>query len=79
LVPDAAGKKLTGTAIIENSQGTEWKFTVKGSYASKTDTSKLTLSPDAAAKGSSLSVIMVGNNIQSVKGKVAGQSISFLD
>ncbi len=71
------GTQYTGTATVGTSTGGTAEFTATGSYKSKTDTSKITL------KGTNGSVSLVIStsgsvvNIQSVKGKLFGQSLKF--
>lgn len=70
-------KKITGTATVTLAAGTEYSFTVKGTYNLKKDTSTLVLSSsDASSKGSRLKVTMIGNQISAITGKVSGQTIA---
>lgn len=71
-------KKILGTATVMLNSGGGMAFSVKGSYNTKTDMSKLVLSPLPGSKGSSLKVMMLGNNISAIQGKVSGQAIKLL-
>lgn len=67
--------KITGTAALTLNSGAQYSFAVRGSYNGKTGLSKLTLVPDASARGSSLRLVMSGGRITSIQGKVSGQTI----
>lgn len=77
-VPDKT--KYTGTATVETSTGGTGDLTAIGSYASKTDTSKITLK-GMKGTGASLNLLIstVGSNMTvfSAKGKLYGQKVKF--
>jgi hypothetical protein len=68
-------KKIAGTATVTLNSGASFTFVAKGVYSAKTDTSKLVLSPTAGSKGSALKILMSGNSIAAIQGKVSGQSV----
>jgi hypothetical protein len=70
------GTKLTGTATVTLATGQVYPFSIKGTYVSSKDSSKLSLKGVDAGLGSVLTVTMQGSNIVSIKGKVAGQIIN---
>jgi hypothetical protein len=72
-------KKVFGTAEVRLSSDAVLDFQVKGAYQASKDTSLLVLTPGPRAKGSTLRVAMRGNEIQSIKGKVSGQIIDFVE
>jgi hypothetical protein len=80
LVPDGSKKydDTASTATVDTSTGGTADLTAKGSYASKTDTSKITLKRTG---GSNLTLVIstVGSNmtVKSAKGKLYGQNIKF--
>lgn len=80
LMPD--GTKYTGPvpSTVDTSNGGTTDFTATGSYTSKTDTSKITLKgPKGTGASLNLLISTVGSNmtVNSVKGKLYGQSIKF--
>jgi hypothetical protein len=75
LTPD--GTEYTGTATVETSTGATAEFTATGSYDSEMDTSQITLK--GAGDNLSLVISTSGSvaNIQSVKGKLFGQTLDY--
>lgn len=77
-------KVITGTATVtlnapEGATGASYSFQVKGNYKAATDTATLVLAPTLENKGSSLKLTMHGHHVVAIKGKVAGQAISWVD
>ena len=68
----------TATVTLNGGSGASFTFVAKGVYNATTDASKLVLSPTAGSKGSALKILMTGNSISAIKGKVSGQSIDLL-
>jgi hypothetical protein len=70
--------KYTGSASIATSEGNEVDFTVKGTYASKTDKSTLTLK-GLEGTDSDLTLVITdsGPTFDSINGKVFGQTLSY--
>ncbi len=71
------GTKYTGTATVVTSAGTTAEFTATGSYQSRTDTSKIMLKGAGGSLGLVISTSGSLVNIESVKGKLFGQSVNF--
>jgi len=76
LIPN--GTKYTGTASLETApNGITENFTVTGTYSARTDTSKLTLKGNDGTLSLVISTSGPNMTVQSIKGKVFGQSIKF--
>ncbi len=73
----ASGTKYTGTASITTSAGHVLDFTVTGTYTDKTGVSDLTLKGDAGTL--TLDITTFGDlvTIESISGKVSGQTLSY--
>jgi hypothetical protein len=71
------GTKLTGQATVTLATGQIYPFTVKGTYVASTGQSKLSLKGVENGVGSVLTVTMQGSEITTIKGKVAGQIVSY--
>lgn len=71
------GNKYTGTASVETSTGATADFTVTGSYDSATDTSKIALSGEGSKLDLVISTSGTSLNVESAKGKVFGQKVSY--
>ena len=73
------GTKLTGTATVTLVTGQVYPFLLKGKYVDSTGQSKLQLKGFDDGTGSKLTVTMQGNSINTIKGKVSGQIINYID
>ncbi len=71
------GTALTGTATIQTAPGESATFTATGTYSAKTDSSKITLKGTGGALSLVVSTSGSTMTVQSIKGKVFGQSVKF--
>ena len=71
------GDKYSGTATIETSTGVTADFTVKGSYDSSADTSKLALDGVGGKLDMVISTSGTTLNVATAKGKLFGQKINY--
>lgn len=75
------GTKYTGTAAVVTSVGDTVDFTVTGTYSAKSDVSDLTLKGTGWGAGTSLTLVISTSgsamNVESIKGKLFGQSLSY--
>jgi hypothetical protein len=73
--------KYTGTAEVVTSVQDDLSFTVTGTYSATKDVSDLTLKGTGSAAGTSLTLVISTSgstmNLESVKGKLYGQSLSY--
>ncbi len=73
--------KYTGSGEVALSNDRTLPFTVTGSYASKSDTSKLTLKGSGSNRGASVSVLGAFEsgsvNVQTLAGKILGQTLKY--
>lgn len=67
--------KITGQAAVQLDDGPAYPCTVKGSYASKTGMSKLTLTGTGVGKGVKLTVNLQGNAVTRITGTLVGQKV----
>lgn len=77
---NADGYFLHGEATLTFANGKEARFSLRGRYSPGTDRSKLLLIGIGADRGSSLQITLEGSDGQSIslmRGRVAGQSVSF--
>jgi hypothetical protein len=71
------GNSYTGTASVELSTAATADFTVTGTYNSASDTSKIALVGDAGKLNLVISTSGTTLNVQSVTGKIFGQSVNY--
>jgi hypothetical protein len=76
---EVSGTKLTGTATVTLATGQVYPFNLKGTFVSATGQSKLSLTGVDDGAGSKLTVTLQGSTVSSIKGKIAGQVVSFLN
>jgi len=72
-----SGNSYTGTASVELSTGATADFTVKGTYNSASDTSKVALDGDAGKLDLVISTSGAILNVKSAKGKIFGQTVKY--
>jgi hypothetical protein len=73
------GTKLQGTATVTLATGQVYPFNFTGTFVASTGQTKLSLKGVDAGLGSKLTVTMQGSSISTIKGKVAGQIINYID
>ena len=73
------GTKLQGTATVTLATGQVYPFNFTGTFVDATGQSKLTLTGVDAGAGSKLTVTLQNGFLDTIKGKVAGQVINFID
>jgi hypothetical protein len=71
------GTKLTGTGTITTSVGTIVPLTASGTYSSSSDTSKIKLTGSGVSVNLVISTSGTTMNIESLKAKAFGQTVSF--
>jgi len=76
-----SGSKITGTGQITLSNGSVYGFTLTGTYATRTDLSKVAMKGTLANKTMSANIVAnfskAGMNVKSLKGKALGQTITY--
>jgi len=81
LNPVTSGSKVTGTSQIILSNGSVFGFTISGTYAARTDLSKIAMKGEPSNKAMSANVVAnfskAGMNVKSLKGKTLGQTITY--
>lgn len=71
------GRTVLGSATVVLDSGATFDFKVRGSFSSSTGVSKLTLTADGKpTRGSSLRVVLNGNDITSIRGAISGQKVN---
>lgn len=72
-----AANKISGAAQVTLNSGQVLNYSIKGSFKSTTGLSKLVLAgSDLASKGSTLQVMMNGNTVKSISGRIVGQNVN---
>ncbi len=72
-----SGKVVTASvAKVTLSSGLVLPFTAKGTYTAKTQSTKIVFTGTGVAKGTSLQIGMIGDQVKTVKGKLLGQSVN---
>ena len=75
------GTKLTGTGQITLSNGSVYGFTLTGTYAARTDLSKITIKGLPSNKSLAANLVaqfsQAGMNVTSLKGKALGQALTY--
>jgi len=76
-----SGPKITGTGQITLSNGSVFGFTIAGTYAARTDLSKVAMKGTPTNKAMSANIVAnfgkAGMNVRSLKGKALGQTITY--
>ena len=73
------GTKLQGTATVTLATGQVYPFDFTGTFVDATGQSKLSLKGVDAGTGSKLTVTLQNGFLDTIKGKMAGQTINFID
>jgi len=81
LTPATRGSKVTGTGQITLSNGSVFGFSITGTYAVRTDLSKIAMKGLPTNKAMSANIVAnfskAGMNVKSLKGKALGQTITY--
>jgi hypothetical protein len=69
--------RVKGSAVVTLSSGQAYNYRVNGAYDPATQCSRLELAGRQLARGSVFQVVMEGNRVASIRGRIAGQAVSY--